>query len=115
MTQLVDHAVGGILATPVSDTLKQVTANSAIQGTLDRSHYWAAQTPQMFRYGLLLKAFETMLAAQQVPTDEASAIEYLGEQPAVVAGRRDNIKITHREDMIIAEAIMAYQESEQCV
>ena len=56
-----------------------------------------------------------MLAAQQVPTDEASAIEYLGEQPAVVAGRRDNIKITHREDMIIAEAIMAYQESEQCV
>ncbi len=115
MTQLVDHAVGGILATPVSDTLKQVTASSAIQGTLDRSHYWAAQTPQMFRYGLLLKAFETMLAAQQVPTDEASAIEYLGEQPAVVAGRRDNIKITHREDMIIAEAIMAYQESEQCV
>ena len=113
--QLDGHAVGGILATPISDTLKKVTADNTITETLDRSDYRGAQTPQMFRYGLLVRALETMLEKQQVPTDEASAIEYLGEQAMIVEGRRDNIKITHREDLVIAQAIMGYQESEQCV
>ena len=113
--QLDGHAVGGILATPISDTLKKVTAGNTITETLDRSDYRGAQTPQMFRYGLLLRALETMLEKQQVPTDEASAIEYIGEQAMIVEGRRDNIKITHREDLVIAQAIMGYQESEQCV
>ena len=113
--QLDGHAVGGILATPISDTLKKVTAGNTITETLDRSDYRGAQTPQMFRYGLLVRALETMLEKQQVPTDEASAIEYIGEQAMIVEGRRDNIKITHREDLVIAQAIMGYQESEQCV
>jgi len=113
--QLDGHAVGGILATPISDTLKKVTADNTITETLDRSDYRGAQTPQMFRYGLLVRALETMLEKQQVPTDEASAIEYIGEQAMIVEGRRDNIKITHREDLVIAQAIMGYQESEQCV
>ena len=69
----------------------------------------------MFRYGLLVKALEAMLAAGQSPTDEASAIEYLGEQAKVIQGRRDNIKITHREDLVMAAAIMSQQETEQCV
>ena len=113
--QVDGHSVGGILAAPISDTLKQVTSDSAIKKTLDRSEYRGAQTPQMFRYGLLVRALETMLEEQQLPTDEASAIEYLGEQAMIVEGRRDNIKITHREDLVIAQAIMGYQESEQCV
>ena len=113
--QLDGHPVGGILAAPISDTLKKVTAENTITETLDRSEYRGAQTPQMFRYGLLLRALERMLEEQQLPTDEASAIEYLGERAMIVEGRRDNIKITHREDLIIAEAIMGYQESEQCV
>ena len=123
--QLQGHPVGGILATSISDTLKTIAPKKTvskknapqtiIEKTLDRSDCRAAQTPQMFRYGLLVRALETMLAEQQVPTDEASAIEYLGEQPMVVEGRRDNIKITHREDLIIAQAIMGYQEAEQCV
>jgi 2-C-methyl-D-erythritol 4-phosphate cytidylyltransferase len=112
--QLDGHPVGGILATPVSDTLKKITSQNSIKKTLDRSDYYAAQTPQMFRYGLLINALERMLDNQQVPTDEASAIEYIGEQAMIVGGRRDNIKITHREDLIIAQAIMGYQESEQC-
>jgi len=112
--ELADHAVGGILATSVTDTLKTVDAGNHIQATPDRSLYRAAQTPQMFRYGLLIKALETMLSDGQMPTDEASAIEYLGEQAKVVEGRRDNIKITHREDLIIAAAIMNQQEAEQC-
>lgn len=112
--QLDGHPVGGILAAPISDTLKRVTPDNALEKTLDRSDYRAAQTPQMFRYGLLVRALEAMLEKHQVPTDEASAIEYLGESAMVVEGRRDNIKITHREDLIIAQAIMGYQESEQC-
>ena len=115
IAELAGHSVGGILATSVSDTLKRVGADNDIQGTADRSLYRAAQTPQMFRYGLLVKALEAMLAEQQVPTDEAAAIEYIGEQAMIIEGRRDNIKITHREDLIIAQAIMGYQENEQCV
>ena len=115
IAELAGHSVGGILATSVNDTLKRVGADNAIQGTADRSLYRAAQTPQMFRYGLLVKALEAMLAGGQSPTDEASAIEYLGEQAKVIQGRRDNIKITHREDLIIAAAIMSQQETEQCV
>jgi 2-C-methyl-D-erythritol 4-phosphate cytidylyltransferase len=121
--QLNGHPVGGILATPISDTLKKVAPKkitsqndikSAIEKTFDRSDYCAAQTPQMFRYGLLVRALETMLQEHQVPTDEASAIEYLGEQAMIVEGRRDNIKITHREDLVVAQAIIGYQETEQC-
>jgi 2-C-methyl-D-erythritol 4-phosphate cytidylyltransferase len=115
ISELADHAVGGILATSVTDTLKTVGSDNIIQATADRSLYRAAQTPQMFRYGLLVKALETMLGDGQMPTDEASAIEYLGEQAKVVEGRRDNIKITHREDLMIAAAIMSQQETEQCV
>ena len=112
--QLDGHPVGGILAAPISDTLKKVTADKTITETLDRSAYRGAQTPQMFRYGLLVKALETMLEEQQLPTDEASAIEYLGENAVIVEGRRDNIKITHREDLVVAQAIIGYQETEQC-
>ena len=115
ISELADHAVGGILATSVTDTLKTVGSDNIIQATADRSLYRAAQTPQMFRYGLLVKALETMLGDGQMPTDEASAIEYLGEQAKVVEGRRDNIKITHREDLMIAAAIISQQETEQCV
>lgn len=117
--QLADHSVGGILATPVSDTLKKIQSTDAsqtvaIKQTLDRRDCFAAQTPQMFRYGLLLRALEVMLKEQQLPTDEASAIEYIGEQAVIVEGRSDNIKITHPQDLIIAQAIMDYQETEQC-
>lgn len=115
INQLQGHPVGGILATPISDTLKKVDDHNRIEATTNRSDYRAAQTPQMFRYGLLVKALEAMLAEQQVPTDEAAAIEYIGEQAMIIEGRRDNIKITHREDLIIAQAIMGYQENEQCV
>ena len=121
--QLEGHKVGGILATPISDTLKKIAPKkitsqnaieSTIEKTLDRSDYRGAQTPQVFRYGLLVRALEAILKERQVPTDEASAIEYLGEQAMIIEGRRDNIKITHREDLIIAQAIMGYQETEQC-
>ena len=112
ITEVADHSVGGILATPINDTLKIVTPQRNIVSTVNRAEYRAAQTPQMFRYGLLKKAIEGMLDNNKIPTDEATAIEYAGLQAIVVDGRQDNIKITRREDLAIAEAIMKNQETD---
>ena len=104
---LVDDEVGGILALPSHDTLKQVQGGT-ILGTLDRSHIWRALTPQMFRYGRLKQALE---AAEGNPavTDEASALEMLGWQPKIVEGRPDNIKITRPEDLALAQFYLEQQ------
>lgn len=110
------HPVGGLLATPVSATLKRIamTANQktpVVLETVPRDDLWAAATPQMFRYGLLIKALERCADQGISPSDEAGAIEYLGLQPAIVAGSSDNLKITHRADLALAEAILGFQQS----
>jgi len=97
-----DHPVGGLLAMPVNDTVKQVEAGEVVR-TLDRSTIWLAQTPQMFRFGLLKSA----LQAAQAPTDEASAIELSGHKPIVVEGSQDNIKITRVDDLEAASRCLA--------
>jgi 2-C-methyl-D-erythritol 4-phosphate cytidylyltransferase len=112
ITQVGNHPVGGILASAINDTLKVVSPQGDIVSTVNRAEYRAAQTPQMFRYGLLFDAIQSMLDSKKIPTDEASAIEYAGKQAIVVEGRQDNIKITRREDLVIAEAIMKNQEAE---
>ena len=94
--------VGGILAVPVAETVKRVSRDRVI-ATQDRSELWLAQTPQMFRAGVLLQALQR---ARGPVTDEASAVEQLGLQPRLVAGSRDNIKVTWTEDLAIAEAIL---------
>lgn len=107
--ELKDSPVGGILAVPVSDTLKEVGADLRIEKTRDRSTLWAAMTPQMFRIGLLRQALEQAKQKKRVPTDEAMAVELAGFRPVVVSGSRDNIKITRPEDLAIAEAILGWQ------
>jgi 2-C-methyl-D-erythritol 4-phosphate cytidylyltransferase len=109
ITSLKNDKVGGLLGVPVSDTLKQVDSHQKSTQTLDRSIVWAAQTPQLFPYDLLKQSLENSLAAKQLITDEASAIEYSGLQPQMVMGHHDNIKITHPNDILIASAIMNYQ------
>lgn len=105
-------AVGGLLALPVADTVKRAakdeggTQRSA--GTEERSLLWLAQTPQMFRAGLLAQALQQ---ARGSVTDEASAIESLGLQPRLVAGSRENLKVTYPEDLAIAAAILAKREA----
>jgi 2-C-methyl-D-erythritol 4-phosphate cytidylyltransferase len=94
--------VGAILALPVVDTVKRV-AQHQIQATEDRSQLWLAQTPQMFRAGLLAQA---LARAKGSPTDEAAAVEQLGLKPRVVVGSRENLKVTWPEDVAIAEAIL---------
>jgi len=94
--------VGGILALPIAETVKR-GSNNRIQSTEDRAQLWLAQTPQMFRAALLLQALRQ--AAQPV-TDEAGAVEQMGLRPRLVAGSRENLKVTWPEDLAIAEFIL---------
>jgi 2-C-methyl-D-erythritol 4-phosphate cytidylyltransferase len=94
--------VGGLLAVPLADTLK-MARHGRVQGTLDRSDKWLAQTPQMFRCGLLLDA---LLQAGDAVTDEASAIEHLGHAPLLVRGGSHNFKVTYPQDFVLAQALL---------
>ena len=102
-----EDRVGGILAVPLAETAKRVAKDEAgaqrIAATEDRSQLWLAQTPQMFRAGLLLQALHD---AKRGVTDEAQAIEQLGLRPRLVLGSRENLKVTYPEDLAIAEAIL---------
>jgi 2-C-methyl-D-erythritol 4-phosphate cytidylyltransferase len=106
--ELCDHAVGGLLAVPLSDTLKRAggATPAEVSETLDRSGLWRAATPQMFRFGPLLRALDAALAAGRIPTDEAQAIEWAGFSPRLVAGRADNIKVTTADDLALAAALL---------
>jgi len=97
------HPVGGILAVPVKDTIKQSNHNGHIIGTVDRESLWHAQTPQMFRIGMLRDALAQALSDGVLITDEASALEHIGQQPLLVEGHADNLKITRPEDLPLAE------------
>lgn len=111
ITALEGHAVGGILTASVNETLKKVDSDQQIEATLDRAQYRLAQTPQLFKYGLLKTAIENCLQQGITPTDEALAIENAGLPVLAVEGRHDNIKITRQEDLAIASAILNRQES----
>lgn len=96
-------ADGAILAHPTIDTLK-VVENGVIVGTPDRSVFWNAQTPQVFRASLLRRAHASALSDGFVGTDDASLIERLGGRVLVVEGKRDNIKLTVPEDYLMLAA-----------
>jgi 2-C-methyl-D-erythritol 4-phosphate cytidylyltransferase len=101
---LASDAVGGLLAVPVADTLKRADASQRVIETVAREALWQAQTPQMFRYRLLLEAMRHTDAA--LLTDEASAIEKMGLQPRLVAGSASNLKVTHAGDWPIVESYL---------
>jgi 2-C-methyl-D-erythritol 4-phosphate cytidylyltransferase len=105
------HPVGGLLAVPVKDTLKRArdpgpAGALVVEATVDRSRLWQAQTPQMFRLGSLRAALAGALAAGVTVTDEASAMEWAGHAPLLVAGHADNLKLTTPDDLRLAEAIL---------
>jgi len=102
IVELRDDAVGGILAVPVADTLKRSDAAQRILKTENREQLWQAQTPQMFRAGLLAQALQQC----KTVTDEASAIEALGLQPRLVAGDSSNFKVTYPQDLLMAELLL---------
>ncbi|MEZ9997848.1 2-C-methyl-D-erythritol 4-phosphate cytidylyltransferase [Vibrio lentus] len=96
------HDVGAILAAPVRDTMKR-GAQGQIEHTVDRVDLWHALTPQMFRSKPLRKVLSEALQQGVSITDEASAFEWKGLSPALIAGRSDNFKITQPEDLALAE------------
>lgn len=102
IAELRDDEVGGILAVPVADTLKRADAARRILHTEDRAGLWQAQTPQMFRAGLLMHALQT---APNV-TDEASAVEALGLHPKLVESETTNFKVTYPQDIRLAELLL---------
>ncbi|MGH8465814.1 MAG: 2-C-methyl-D-erythritol 4-phosphate cytidylyltransferase [Pseudomonas sp.] len=97
--ELADDPVGGLLAVPARDTLKQANADGRVSKTIDRSTVWQAYTPQMFRLGALHRALADSLVADVAITDESSAIEWAGQSPRLIEGRSDNIKVTRPEDL----------------
>ena len=101
-----DDEVGGLLALPLADTLKS-EAHGRVQATVDRQGKWAAQTPQMFRLGLLGPALQAALASGTAITDEASAVEALGQAPKLVPGDLENLKVTWPGDFALAERLLA--------
>lgn len=96
------HPVGGILAAPVRDTMKR-GVDGQIDHTVERANLWHALTPQMFRTLPLQQALTEALEQGVSITDEASAFEWKGASPALVAGRSDNFKVTQPEDLALAE------------
>lgn len=102
IAELRDDEVGGILAVPVADTLKRASATGRIAYTENRDGLWQAQTPQMFRTGLLLQALQTAPCV----TDEASAVEALGLHPRLVASESTNFKVTYAQDLQLAELLL---------
>jgi 2-C-methyl-D-erythritol 4-phosphate cytidylyltransferase len=104
ITELAEDETGGLLAVPVADTLKRANRDGRVVQTELRDHLWQAQTPQMFRYRVLLEALRA--ADHALVTDEARAIENLGLKPRLVMGDARNIKVTYPEDLALAELIL---------
>lgn len=101
-----DDAVGGLLALPLADTLKSADVEGRVDATLPREHKWLAQTPQMFRLGLLQRALAAAGDAGMAVTDEASAIEALGLKPRLVPGELENLKLTWPADFALAARLL---------
>lgn len=102
---------GAILATRISDTVKRAyqTNDNVIESSEDRTYLWGAATPQLFKVGELKSCLKQALNNHISITDEASAIEYAGGHPRLVECRRDNIKITHPEDLALASFYLTNQ------
>lgn len=103
LDEIGDDPIGGLLAIPLADTLKSADENQRVERTIARAKLWRAQTPQMFRYGLLKRAIEKVPDA----TDESQAIEAVGFAPRLVQGENTNFKVTFAEDLPLAEVVLA--------
>jgi 2-C-methyl-D-erythritol 4-phosphate cytidylyltransferase len=112
LADIAGHADGGLLALPISDTVKRADHNGCVEDTIPRAKLWRALTPQAFRLGALTSALEKAMRDGVDITDEASAMEYDGARPRLVHGHADNIKITVPDDLALAELYLQEQEQE---
>ncbi len=110
----VSSKTGGILASPVRDTMKRAEPrDQLIAHTVDREDLWHALTPQLFPFQLLKDCLLRAISEGALITDEASAVEYCGYHPRLVYGRSDNIKVTRPEDLALAEFFLTRIHSEE--
>ncbi len=105
-SDLVKEGIAVIAATPVTDTIKQVSKDGLITGTPDRSELWAAQTPQAFNVAELKDAHEQAFRNNWSVTDDAALFEKLGRTVKILESPSSNIKVTTPFDLIIAEALL---------
>lgn len=95
-----------ILGVPAGDTVKCVSKSGFIEKTLSRDRIWLAQTPQAFKYELIIRAHEVAQRDGYAGSDDASLVERLGKNVRIINGSKNNIKITVREDLVIARAML---------
>ena len=100
-----------IVAVPMRDTVKQVSADRVIDRTIDRASLWLAQTPQAFRRDWLQQAHDKARQEGVTATDDAYLLEWAGRPVSIVEGSGENIKVTRPEDMVIGEAILAARKN----
>lgn len=114
--QLSMHPVGGFMAVPCADTLKKCDPSGQVMYTVDRENIWQAQSPQMFRYHLLMNCLTKARDSAFQVTDEASAIQQFSEMKvSIVPGTRSNFKITFNEDFAMATFLLENSEESICV
>jgi len=102
--EVTDDKVGGLLAVPVADTLKRADHEARMLATEPANGLWQAQTPQMFRFGVLWDAYKLNRSLESA--DEAQAVERLGLRPKLVTGSVANIDVVFPADLAIAESIL---------
>lgn len=107
LERLADDPVGGLLATPLVDTLKRSDEDGYVAETVRREGLWRALTPQMFRFAVLRRALASAREQGIAVTDDAQAVELLGLKPKLVPGSADNIKVTTPEDLQRAALVLA--------
>jgi len=95
-----------IFGIPAYDTLKRVNNSGFIENTIERNTIWLAQTPQAFKYNLIRRAHENAIRTRINGTDDAMLVEQLGIKVKVVTGSRCNVKITTKEDLLLARAMV---------
>ena len=100
---------GGLLAVPVTDTIKVATQDSTAKQTMDRRMLWRAQTPQLFRFSVLYTALQAVVHDLESISDESAAVEKLGLNPLIVQSAERNIKITNSKDLQLAEFFLGKQ------
>ncbi len=103
---------GVILGQPVRDTMKRSNDNGMVISTVDRTHLWHALTPQLAPLGILYDAISKAIADGVNITDEASALEYVGLSPKMLAGHPSNIKVTQPEDLEMANVFLMLNSSD---
>lgn len=116
ISQCIENDSGGLLATPVRDTMKRGKKDnnniSTVDSTVEREQLWHALTPQLYKTEQLVNVIESALAKKITVTDESSAIEQAGLTSLLVSASHENIKITHPDDLVLAEFILNKQKSQ---